>query len=186
MPGDCRPQRRPREALTIRDIIDLSKAGLGDQVLLALIEVDRSIFAIDTATIKKLKEAGVSDPVIVAMIRSGRQQPEPPPPAPPIETQDPPPAPEPKVIVIDHHDSAPPAAYPVAYPVYVPVGTGLLDGGLLRNSNVVRATVQTDQGLVRARLPLPINCVQAQPVFWGFGGKLRPGSWAPPPTVLCR
>ena len=42
------------EALTIRDIIELSKAGLGDQVLLALIEVDRSMFAIDTATIRKL------------------------------------------------------------------------------------------------------------------------------------
>jgi len=28
--------------------------------------------------------------------------------------------------------------------------------------------------------------VAAQPVFWGFGGKLRPGSWQPPPTVLCR
>jgi hypothetical protein len=56
----------------------------------------------------------------------------------------------------------------------------------LRNSNVVRATIQTDQGLVRARVPLPVNCVQAQPVFWGFGGKLRPGSWEPPPTVLCR
>jgi hypothetical protein len=175
------------EALTIRDIIDLSKAGLGDQVLLALIEVDRSIFAIDTATIRSLKTAGVSDAVIVAMIRSGRQQPEPPPaPPPPMEMQDPPPAPEPKVIVIDHHDSAPQAAYPVAVPVYVPIATGFQDGGLLRNSNVVKATVQTDQGLVRARIPLPLNCVQAQPVFWGFGGKLRPGSWAPPPTVLCR
>ena len=44
----------------------------------------------------------------------------------------------------------------------------------------------TDQGLVKARVPLPVNCVAAQPVFWGFGGKLRPGSYAPPPTVLCR
>lgn len=173
------------EAVTIRDIIELSKAGLGDSVLLALIEVDRSVFAIDAATIKKLKDAGVSEVVIVAMIRSGRETPEPPPA--PIEPQDPPPAPEPKVIVIDHHDSPPaPVVVPVAVPVYVPLTTGIFDGTLARNSNVVKATIQTDQGLVRARLPLPINCVKAEPVFWGWGGRLRPGSWEPPPTVVCR
>src|SRR4051812_16106427 len=32
------------EAVTIRDVIELSKAGLSEQVLLALIEVDRSVF----------------------------------------------------------------------------------------------------------------------------------------------
>jgi len=173
------------EAVTIRDIIELSKAGLGDSVLLALIEVDRSVFAIDAATIKKLKDAGVSEVVIVAMIRSGRETPEPPPA--PIEPQDPPPAPEPKMIVIDHHDSPPaPVVVPVAVPVYLPLTTGIFDGTLARNSNVVKATIQTDQGLVRARLPLPINCVKAEPVFWGWGGRLRPGSWEPPPTVVCR
>jgi len=60
------------EAVTIRDLIELSKAGLGDDVLLALIEVDRTVFTIDLATLKKLKDAGVSDKVIVALIRSGR------------------------------------------------------------------------------------------------------------------
>ena len=44
-------------------------------VLLALIEVDRSVFTIDTPTLKKLKEAGVSETVIVALIRSGRPAP---------------------------------------------------------------------------------------------------------------
>src|SRR5262245_46210492 len=178
------------EAVTLRDIMELSKAGLSDSVLLALIEVDRSLFAIDTATIKKLKEAGVSDVVIVAMIRSGREQPPEPPPAPPVvvDPQDPPN--EPRIVVIDHHDAPQaPVVYPVpvAVPVYAPfAATGLVDGAVRRNSNVVKATVQTDQGIVRARVPLPINCVNAQPVFWGFGGKLRPGSWEPPPTVLCR
>ena len=57
------------EAVTIRDVIELTKAGLSDQVLLALIEVDRSVFTIDTATLKQLKEAGVSDAVIVALIQ---------------------------------------------------------------------------------------------------------------------
>jgi hypothetical protein len=39
---------------------------------------------------------------------------------------------------------------------------------------------------VRARVPVPANCVKAEPVYWGFGGKLRPDSWQPPPTVVCR
>jgi len=50
----------------------------------------------------------------------------------------------------------------------------------------VKATLSTDQGLVKARVPVPPNCVKAEPVYWGFGGKLRPGSWEPPPTVVCR
>src|SRR6516162_7884208 len=61
------------EAVTVRDVIELSKAGLSDSVLLAVIDVDRSVFAIDAATLKQLKSAGVSDAVIVAMIRSGRE-----------------------------------------------------------------------------------------------------------------
>jgi hypothetical protein len=175
------------EAITVRDIIELSKAGLGEPVLLALIEVDRSIFAIDTATLKQLRAEGVSDTVIVAMIRSGR--PVPPPPAPvPVAPPEPPPQPEPQVVVIDHHDAAPaPASYPVAVPVpvYIPVASRGLDTRTSR-SNTVETTIQTDQGVVRARVPVPPNCVKAEPIFWGFGGKLRPGSWEPPPTVVCR
>ena len=105
------------EAVTIRDVIELSKAGLSEQVLLALIEVDRGVFAIDTATLKQLKEAGVSDAVIVALIRSGRTPP--PEPSwrrarPTAGAQQPR---EPEVIVIDHHDAPAPAAVP--YPVAV-------------------------------------------------------------------
>jgi hypothetical protein len=173
------------EAVTVRDIIELAKAGLGEPVLLALIEVDRSVFAIDTASLKRLKEAGVSDAVIVAMIKSGRQ-PEPPPVAVPETAPQPAPQPEPQVVVIDHRDAAPaPAPYPVAVPVYV---TAPGYGTSTRNSrsHTVETTIPTDQGLVRARVPVPPNCVKAEPVYWGFDGKLRPGSWAPQPTVVCR
>lgn len=177
------------EAISVRDVIELSKAGLSEPVLLALLEVDRSIFSIDPATLRQLKEAGVSDAVIVAMIRSGRTPVPAPAAAPAPEPQpDPLPRPEPEVIVIDHHDSAS-AAAPVAYPVpvYVPVPVSSrrpFDRGFDRET--VTAVVPTDQGLVKARVPVPSNCVKAEPVYWGFGGKLRPGSWQPPPTVLCR
>ena len=175
------------EAVTIRDIIELTKAGLSDQVLLALIEVDRGVFAIDSATVKQLKDVGVSEAVIVALIRSGRtpRAPEPQPVVEPAPTYQPPVRPEPEVIVIDHHDAPAPAPVMVPYPVAVPVYlTG--PGRQFSRQNTVTTTLQTDQGLVKARLPVPANCLKAEPVYWGFGGKLRPDSWQPPPTVVCR
>src|SRR5689334_13302756 len=95
------------EAVTVRDLIELSKAGLGDEVLLALIEVERSVFTIDTATLKTLKEAGISDTVIVALIKSGRQATKPE--TAPMPEPEPAPAParDPQVIVIEHRDRAP-------------------------------------------------------------------------------
>ena len=88
------------DALTVRDVIELSKAGVGEDVLLALVEVDRGIFPNDVATIKALKQAGVSEKVITAMVRKGRMPQEPP--------AAPAPEPEPQIttppIVIEHHD----------------------------------------------------------------------------------
>jgi hypothetical protein len=202
------------EALNIRDLIELTKAGLSDQVLIALIEVDHSVFSIDTDTLKKLKGGGVSDAVIVALIRSGRTAPPAEAAPAPVQTTDPGQAPEPRepqVIVIDHHDPQPAQAmYPVGYvvpglypgyarPGFVNTGTPFVNtatpitgfgttgfGGRRGVDRSVTTVIPTDQGLVKARVPVPRNCVAAQPVFWGFGGKLRPDSWQPPPTVVCR
>jgi hypothetical protein len=169
------------EAVTIRDVIELSKAGLSDQVLLALIEVDRGVFRIDPATVKQLKDAGVSEAVIVALIRSGRT----PPPEPEPASQPSFPAPQPEVIVIDHHDAPSPAPVVVPYPVAVPVYVGV-PSRRHPVGDTIMTTINTDVGVVRARVPVPANCVKAEPVYWGFGGKLRPDSWQPAPTVVCR
>ena len=180
------------EAVTIRDIIELSKAGLSEDVLLALIEVDRSVFSIDTKTLKQLKDSGVKDAVIVAMIRSGRT-PVPEPPAAPAAEPEPQPR-EPQVIVIDHHDPPPPpqpqasslwVSYPGAFLTGFPGVFPTVTRPFVRDERVA-TVLNTDQGLVRARVPVPPNCVRAQPVFWGFGGKQRPGSYDPPPTIVCR
>ena len=106
-------------ALTVRDVVELTRAGLGEDVILALIEVDPSVFPIDTATLKTLKQAGVSPRVIAAMVRSGRTQPPPSeePPAPIIESRNP----EPQVVVIDHRDAPEVREVPVAVPIYIPV-----------------------------------------------------------------
>jgi hypothetical protein len=39
--------------LTVRDIVDLTKAGLGDEALIALIEVNRPVFPVDVDTLKR-------------------------------------------------------------------------------------------------------------------------------------
>ncbi len=108
------------DAITVGEIIELSKTGLSDEVLLALIEIESQVFPVDSATVKALKGAGVSERVIAAMVRHGRAQPlEPPPSALP----DPVPAPQPQVVVIDHHEHPVQTVreVPVAVPVYVPV-----------------------------------------------------------------
>ena len=61
------------EAVTIRDIIALSKAGLPDEILAAVIEADRTIFTLDAEQILELRRAGVSDAVLLKMVRSRRE-----------------------------------------------------------------------------------------------------------------
>jgi hypothetical protein len=60
------------EAVTIRDIIELSRAGLPDDVLVAVIEADRTIFTLDADQILELTKAGVSETVLLKMLRTRR------------------------------------------------------------------------------------------------------------------
>ena len=151
-------------ALTLRDIIELTRAGLGDEVILALIEVDRPVFSTDVETLKSLKKAGVSERVIIAIVWSGRTS-EPPPVAPePVTYVEPP---EPQVIVIDHHDEQPRVReVPVAVPVFIPVVTRLRDRDHDRDRDPDGQHARPDHK-------------RAEPVYWGFGGKLRPDAWKP-------
>jgi len=181
------------DALSVRDILELSRAGLGDDVLLALIEVDPSVFPIDAATVKSLKAAGVSERVIVAMIHSART------PAAPLDPvalpYDPPATPQPQVVVI-HHQDAPEireVQVPVGVPVYVPVVQNpgfLFENPGFRHGNFQRPpqqgpTVPTmiPQGptvptlVLHPELPASRQSRPTPPVFWGNGGQLRPDAW---------
>jgi hypothetical protein len=146
--------------VTVRDIVELSKAGLGAEALLALIDVNRPVFPVDPETLKGLKEAGVAPSVIVAMIKSGRT----PPPIPtPVELPQPP-APEPQVVVVERYHEEPrvrEVAVPV--PVYVPVWI---------------RTARSAEHHSLSQVPVSRQ-KPAEPVFWGWGGKLRPDAWKP-------
>ena len=175
-------------ALTVRDVIELTKAGVSDQVLLALIEVDHRVYTIDADAVKSLKAAGVSDTVLLAMINAGRTAPDPgaaAAPAPPVamDGMAPAPAPQPQVVVIDHSASQPPVQVPVAVPIAVPVAVPISAFRQERVSTIVT----TDTGAaVRVRVPVPPNCTKAEPIYWGNGGKRRAGTWAPPTQIVCR
>ena len=168
------------EALTIRDVIELSRAGLSDDVILALIEVDRGVYPTDPATLKHLKASGVSDRVMIALVRSGREGVEPPPPPQVLPVADPP---EPQVVVIDHHDPVERVReVQVAVPVYIPVLAGsrrrLHDGVRVQSGPVDASSfVPFQSGPPAARPVAP----RPEPVYWGWGGKRRPDTWDPAP-----
>ena len=65
---------RPASAVTVDQIVALSKAGVTDAVILALIERDHTILAIEPDQLVALKRDGVSEAVIIAMLKSGRAE----------------------------------------------------------------------------------------------------------------
>ena len=187
------------DALTVRDVIELSRAGVSDQVLLALIDVDRRVYTVDADAVKEMKAAGVSDTVMLALIHAGRDD-TPVSPSPgsdqlsPVTPQPdmPWPMPADAQFVTDQgfpYAQEPPAVHevpvPVPVPVAVPVAVPVVSSGVRHDR--ISTIVTTDTGAaVRVNVPVPANCVKAEPVYWGNGGKRRPGTWEPPPQVVCR
>jgi len=151
------------EAITLREIIELTRAEIGEEVLLALIEVDQRVFPTDPETVRMLKQAGVSERVIVAIVRSGRM-PQAVPETIVVPQAAPPEPPSPQVIFVERER---PIVQQVAVPVYIPV---------VRTSRSDRHHVDDhDRRHVEPRK-------SAEPVYWGWGGKRRPDSWEPVPV----
>jgi hypothetical protein len=173
------------DALTLKEVIELSRSGIGDDVLIALIEVEKSVFAIDHETIKKLKAEGLSERVMIAMIKSGRT-------AAPASTPGPAPAaaavapqaPAPQVVIVDHRDTdyeeprVREVAVPVAVPVYVTVPVHVPSSRRIRNRSIIDVPLAPHQ---QPNLPIHLQerPKKAEPVYWGWGGKLRPDAWKP-------
>jgi hypothetical protein len=101
-------------AVTLDEIVALSRAGVSETVLLALIDRDKSVFAIEPEQIVALKQAGISDAVVLAMLKSGRL--DPPEPADGVS----PSVVGPNLIIVGHGPDVPNTAshpYPVIYPL---------------------------------------------------------------------
>lgn len=59
--------------LTLRDVIELYRSGLGEDLLVAVIEADGGPIQLSTADVLDLKHAGISDRIITAMLRTARR-----------------------------------------------------------------------------------------------------------------
>ena len=125
-------------AVTIDEVVTLSKSGVSEQVIVAIIERDQTLFTLSPALIMKLQRDGLSDRILLALIKSGRSN-EPPVPASPVAPEVAPVAPvppppaiaivghgpqlpntlEPDSMVTDTAEVSPPV--PVPPPVFVPV-----------------------------------------------------------------
>ena len=162
------------ESVTVNDLVKLSAAGLGDDILIALIESHDTVFKLSADDVLALRERGLSQKVILAMLQTALRPksrpaepapavaaPVPVPPAPEVEVVPPPQEPPPPVVVnvtqqVEQRVEQPreterytrlPVAYPIAVPVYI----------------------------APAR-PQP----KPEPVYWGFGGQRRPDTWRDP------
>jgi hypothetical protein len=61
-------------AVTREEIVRLSKSGVSEDVILALVDRDKTIFSIDPDDLVTLKSEGVSEAVVLTMLKSGREE----------------------------------------------------------------------------------------------------------------
>jgi hypothetical protein len=172
------------EAVTLREIVDLTRAGLGEEVILALIEVDGGVFDVDAGTLAGLKAAGVSEKVIVALVRSGRERHAPPEPqqvSAGAEQQ------APTVVYVEQPPTTVVREVAVPFPVYVALPRTWRGRHVREHAPDELYPVITAPAPVPARqqylTDTPPPARQQEPVYWGFGGKLRPDAWQPPPAA---
>jgi hypothetical protein len=64
----------PASAVTLEQVVGMARAGVTDAVILALIDRDKTIFAIEPEQVVKLKRDGLSEAVIIALLKSGRAE----------------------------------------------------------------------------------------------------------------
>ena len=103
-------------AVTVRDIIELTNAGLADEILIAVIDADRTVFTLDKEQILELKRAGVSKAVLLKMLRTRKEFETPLEPAVPHETV----APQQEVVVVGAQVPPPPVTVVVPQYFVVP------------------------------------------------------------------
>lgn len=111
----------PAQAVTLRDLVDLSKSGLSDEILIALVEAERSVFHLNAADVQALKRQGLSDRVLLHLLQTPASREEAARAQAPAYAGGPEPrapAPLPHVVVIDRVETI---AVPVFLPIFVPV-----------------------------------------------------------------
>lgn len=153
-------------ALSLVDLLKLKAAGISDDVLVAVVEADRTVYQLTPDDIVMLRGKGFSDKLIIAMLQTiTRGQPAPAPQLRPdkpdylqLQLQHPPQAPAPVVVnvtqTVEQHVEQPRPETQVVY-------------------QSVPYPVFVNRAPARTREPDPV-------VYWGFGGQRRTDSWSTP------
>jgi hypothetical protein len=116
----------PALAVSERDLVALAQAGLSDDVLVALVEADDTVFPLDAPRILELRQQGLSERVIMAMLKNGRRTPHAPAQqvgsrmSPPLDPPTAVPDDPPSLVVIGEQPPAPPAVVQQTSVVIVP------------------------------------------------------------------
>jgi hypothetical protein len=173
------PLTASAQTLTIRDLVALHNAGLGDEVLIAMIEVDKPVFTLFPADVLDLRKQGLTDRVIVKMIETRRIV-APAPPAPVVPVEAPAPAPAPSRDEAQPADDPAPRSRASSPPPVIVEQTVVqevrVEAPRHREPEYVQVPVYVPVA-VRPRIPEK----EPEPVYWGFGGQRRPGTWQDPP-----
>jgi len=162
-------------AVTIDEVVALSKNGVSEQVIVALIERDQTLFTLSPALIMKLQRDGLSDRILLALIKSGRPS-EPPLPAGPVAPAAASVPPPPAIAIVGHGPQLPNTSesdsmaadaeqflppVPVSAPVFVPVPI-VVPVPQVNPHAGRRSRLQPEQYLERTANPL--LCVQRVPL----------------------
>ena len=184
-----------RAASGIRDLLLLKEAGLSDDILIDLIQSDGSVFHLKAADIIDLHKQGLSDRVIRAMLATARK---------PAALGAPPVLAEPDQTTLP---GVPEAPFLYRARVLVPPQADVITSGMneppandapratwpsvpmAAAASVTPAPLQTQVVEVYVPVAVPV-VVERQhvappapppaPVYWGYGGRKKPGSWDEP------
>jgi hypothetical protein len=157
-------------AVTASQLVDLMKAGLGDDVLIALIQTDGSTFQLTAADILALHRQGLSDKVILAMQATARKAPAK---VAERETAIQPRAESQEIESVVRDQTIPTA--PQVVNVYQTVSQRV-ESARAPSTHVLPVPYMVP---VYVR-PIPVKPA-APPVYWGWNGQRRPDTWQESP-----
>jgi hypothetical protein len=142
-------------AVSVDDLLALKANGLGDDILVALIETDGSSFTLQAADLIALRKAGLSERVLLAMLRTRNA---------PAEAAG---------TALDSRESVEQAPIPVEQTVTQTVAVPV------HSTDTVYVPVEVPVAVpVAAPIARRHDTEMAKPVYWGFGGQLRPDAWS--------
>jgi hypothetical protein len=147
--------------VTPQDLVKLHVAGLSDDILVALIESDGATFKLTADEIIALRNQGLSERVLRAMLYAGKPMP----------------------AQVAARDRVPATPAPVAEPAPV-VAAPVVTVTQHVEQVVEQPRTETQTVYVPVHVAVPVAVRPAappkkapEPVYWGFGGQRRPDTW---------